>query len=72
MDVLLSEQKDHAMTLLANGWVAVHTVNNEFRINNGPPEDMAIIDRLLEQGLVMQSNDRAYVAAVCPLPGQRL
>ena len=55
------------MSLLVNGWVAERTVRREFRINDGPPEDMAIIERLLEAGLVIQSSARAYVAAVCPV-----
>lgn len=60
------------MTLLANGWVAVHTVRSELRINNGEPQDMAIMDHLMELGLVARSSDQAYVATVCPLAGQRL
>jgi hypothetical protein len=64
----LSEHEAEIFWLLANGWVAVHTVKHEFRINNGPAEDMAIIDRLIRAGLVMKSSERAYVARVYPLP----
>lgn len=63
----LSEHEAYILTLLANGWVAEHTVKGEFRINNGPPEDMAIIEQLLDAGLVVQSSPRAYIAAACPL-----
>jgi hypothetical protein len=64
----LTHPEIHVFNLLANGWVATHTVGREFRINNGPPEDMAIIERLLAAGLVIQSSPRAYIAAVCPFP----
>lgn len=70
--LLLSESEDYIMTLLANGWVAVRTVRDKFSINNGEPQDMAIIDRRGELGLVAQSSERAYVATVCPLGGHRL
>jgi len=46
----------------------VNTIKGEFRINNGPAQDMAIIERLMERGLVAKSSERAYVATVYPLP----
>lgn len=53
--------------LLANGWTATRTVGREFRINNGPPEDVSILERLIEARLVMKYTDRTYVARVYPL-----
>jgi hypothetical protein len=67
----LSEREAYVFGLLANGWVAEHTIKREFRINNGPPEDIAIIERLLHAGLVVRSSARAYIAAFCPWPYQR-
>ena len=71
MYVLNKELDDHdgeIFMLLANGWTATHTVRREFRINNGPAEDIAILERLTAAGLVMKSSERAYVARVYPLP----
>ena len=70
--LLLTESEDYVMSLLANGWVAVRTVRDEFTINNGEPQDMSIIDRLVGLGLVAQSSERAYVATVCPFGGHKL
>ena len=70
MNVLNKELDDHdgeIFKLLANGWTATHTVGCEFRINNGPLEDLAILERLTEAGLVMKYTDRTYVARVYPL-----
>jgi hypothetical protein len=67
----LSEREAYVFGLLANGWTATHTLAREFRINNGPPEDFAIIERLRDAGLVVPSSARAYVAAFCPWPYQR-
>jgi hypothetical protein len=66
----LSEQEARVFNLLANGWTAERTVGRVFRINNGPPEDFAIIERLLDAGFVVPSSSRAYVAAFCPWPYQ--
>ena len=69
MNVLNRELDDHdaeIFMLLANGWTATHTVGCEFRINDGPPEDLAILERLTEAGLVMKYTDRTYVARVYP------
>jgi hypothetical protein len=71
MNVLNQELDDHdgeIFMLLANGWTATYTVGREFRINNGPPEDLAILERLTATGLVMKYTDRTYVARVYPLP----
>jgi hypothetical protein len=70
MNVLNKELDDHdgeVFMLLANGWTATHTVRREFRINNGPPEDLAILERFTEAGLVMKYTSRTYVARVYPL-----
>jgi hypothetical protein len=64
----LLERESTVWNLLTSGWVVVHTIKSEFRINNGPPEDMAIIERLLAAGYVIPSSDRAYIAAFCPWP----
>ena len=64
----LSEHDAEIFSLLSNGWVAVRTVKHEFRINSGPPEDMAIIERLMLAGLVTKSSERAYVATMCLMP----
>ncbi len=48
----LSEHEAEIFSLLSNGWVAVHTVRREFRINNGPPEDMASSNGLLQPALL--------------------
>jgi len=53
--------------LLAEGWTATHTVDREFRINNGPPEDLSILERLAAAGLILRYAERTYVAAVYPL-----
>lgn len=67
----LSERESKVWNLLANGWVASLTIKGEFRINNVPPEDMAIIERLLAAGYVIPSSPRAYIAAFCPWPYRR-
>ena len=70
MEILNKELDDHdgeIFMLLANGWTATHTVKREFRINNGPPEDLAILQRLIDAGLVMKYAERTYVARVYPL-----
>jgi hypothetical protein len=67
MYILDEELDDHdgeIFMLLANGWTATHTVQREFRINNGPPEDLAILERLVEAGLVMKCTGRTYAARV--------
>ena len=64
----LTQRESYIFGLLVNGWVAENAAGREFRINNGPPEDMSIIDRLARAGLVVQSSARTYVAAVCPWP----
>jgi hypothetical protein len=64
----LTDTEREVFTLLANGWVATLTIEGEFRINNGPAQDMAIIERLVELGLVAKSSERAYVATVCSIP----
>ena len=71
MTILGIELADHEaeiFSMLGNGWVATHTVNREFRINNGPSEDMAMIHKFLEAGLVVRASERAYIAAFCPWP----
>lgn len=40
----LSEHEGYIFGLLANGWVATHTVDRVFRICGGPPEDMEIMN----------------------------
>jgi len=55
----LSEHEAEIFSLLSNGWVAVHTIKREFRINNGPPEDMAIIEQLISAGVVTKSSELA-------------
>lgn len=49
----LSEKELEVLHLLANGWVATRTIKHEFRINNGPPEDMTIIEHLMDAGMVV-------------------
>ena len=61
----LSEHEAEIFSLLSNGWVAVHTIKREIRINNGPPEDVAIIEQLISAGVVTKSSERAYVATRC-------
>ena len=39
----------------------------QFRINNGPAEDLAILERLVEAGFVVRWTERTYVAPVYPL-----
>ena len=73
MNILGRELDDHdgeIFMLLANGWTATHTVEREFRINNGPPQDLAILERLTAAGLVMKYSERTYVARVYPLREQ--
>ncbi len=70
MDVLGIQLTDHdaeIFMLLAEGWTATHTVDREFRINNGPPEDLAVLERLAAAGLIIRYTERTYVAAVYPL-----
>jgi hypothetical protein len=68
----LSERESYVWNLLANGWTATLTIKREFRINNGPPEDIAVIERLLDAGLVVRLSARAYIAAFCPWPYGRV
>lgn len=70
MKILEHELDDYdaeVFMLLANGWTATHTVKREFRINNGPPEDLRVIERLVAAGLAMKYTERTYVARVYPL-----
>ena len=67
LDRELADHDAEIFILLAEGWTATHTVQREFRINNGPPEDLAILERLAHAGLVIRYTERTYVAAVYPL-----
>lgn len=63
----LSDHEAEIFMLLAAGWTATRTVGREFRINNGPPEDLEVIERLMAAGLVMRYTERTYVTTVYPL-----
>jgi hypothetical protein len=41
--LVLTHEENYVMSLLGHGRVANRAVANEFRINNGPPQDMRII-----------------------------
>lgn|GEM_PF-5485172 len=72
LGIQLSDHEAETFILLANGWTATRTVGREFRINNGPPEDMAVIERLMAAGLVTRYAERTYVATVFPFTGPNL
>lgn len=68
--ILEHELPDHdaeIFMLLAEGWTATNVLDGEFYINNGPREDIAILDRLAAAGLVVRYTERTYVAAIHPL-----
>jgi hypothetical protein len=67
LDVELDDHDAEIFMLLANGRAATRTIKREVRINNGPPEDLAILERLIDAGLVMKYTPRTYVARVYPL-----
>jgi len=67
LGIELADHDAEIFVLLANGWTATHTVGREFRINNGPSEDLSIIERLMTAGLVNKDSARTFVAAVYPL-----
>jgi hypothetical protein len=67
LDIELTDNDAEIFKLLAAGWTATRTVGREFRINNGPPEDLEVIERLMAAGLVMRYSDRTYVTTVYPL-----
>ena len=63
----LADHDAEIFELMSHGWTAVHTVGREFRINNGPPEDLSILERLAAARLIVKFTERTYVAAVYPL-----
>jgi hypothetical protein len=67
LDTELDDHEAEIFMMLADGWTATHTIKREFRINNGPPEDLSILERLIDAGLVMKYTPRTYVARVYPL-----
>ena len=66
LGIEVTEHDAEIFSLLANGWTATHTVGREFRINNGPPEDMAIIERLVTVGFVARCSERTFVSDRVP------